>query len=194
MSEREKQTLRTEMLRLRKAMAPALRQKADDAIAEAVLRDPRFQHAAQIFAYVSMPHEVGTARLLEACLSAGKTLGLPVCDTKTHTMQFYRLDALSELHAGAYRIPIPPVSEARLLMPDEHTLMLVPMLAFDGSGDRLGAGGGFYDRYLAAHPVETLGLCYAACRLPALPHGAYDMRIARCITEQTTEEFSHGKS
>jgi len=47
MSEREKQTLRTEMLRLRKAMAPALRQKADDAIAEAVLRDPRFQHAAQ---------------------------------------------------------------------------------------------------------------------------------------------------
>ena len=193
-SDSEKQTLRREMLRRRKDMSVQQRQAADDAIAARVLADLDFAAAEQILLYVSMPHEVGTERLLRACLSLGKTLGLPVCDTETHTMQFYRLGDLSELRAGAYRIPVPPQSPDRLLIPERNTLMLMPMLAFDGDGYRLGAGGGFYDRYLATYPVRTTGLCYAACRVPALPRDRYDIPMQRCITEQTTEEFSHGKS
>ena len=190
----EKQTLRREMLRLRKEMPAAQRKAADDAIAERVLADAAFARAEQILLYVSMPHEVGTERLLRACLSAGKNLGLPVCDPDTHTMQFYRLGDLTELRAGAYRIPVPPQSAERLLTPGRNTLMLVPMLAFDGAGYRLGAGGGYYDRFLAAYPVQNAGLCYAACRVGALPHDRFDIQLERCITEQTTEEFSHGKS
>lgn len=190
----EKQAIRRAMLRLRKEMPQERRRAADDAIAGRVLADPVFAQAEQILLYVSMPHEVGTEKLLRACLDAGKTLGLPVCDTDTHTMRFYRLGDMAELCEGAYRIPVPPCTADRLLTPDEHTLMLMPLLAFDEAGYRLGAGGGFYDRYLAAYPVRNTGLCYAACRVPSLPHGAYDIPLQRCITEQTTEEFSHGKS
>ena len=190
----EKQRLRREMLRLRKEMPAAQRTAADAVIAERVLSDRAFQCAETVLLYAAMPHEVGTARLIGACLSAGKTLGLPVCDTAAHTMQFYRLSDTAELSAGAYGIPVPPVSEARLLEPEQNTLMLVPMLCFDSEGYRLGAGGGFYDRYFAAHPgLQRLGLCYAACRIPLLPHDRYDIPLQRCITEQTTEEFSHGK-
>ena len=104
-------------------------------------------------------------------------------------MQFYRLDALSELRAGAYRIPAPPVSADRLLVPSAETLMIVPMLAFDAAGYRLGAGGGYYDRYLAAHQVQTIGICYADCRMTQLPHDNYDRKLMCCVTEQKTEDF-----
>lgn len=185
----QKKLLRAAMMSQRHAMSVAFRREADRAIAEAVLRHPAYQTASQIFAYVSMPHEVGTRAILEAVLADGKALGLPVCDTETSGMQFYRLDALSELKAGAYRIPVPPVSAERLLMPAEDTLVIVPMLAYDAEGYRLGAGGGYYDRFLAANPVRTVGICYADCRMTQLPHDMYDRKLECCVTEQKTEDF-----
>ena len=188
-SDIQKKELRTALMQQRRAMSFAFRREADCAIAEAVLRHPAYAAAKQVFAYVSMPHEVGTKALLEAVLADGKTLGLPVCSTETCSMQFYRLDALSELTAGAYRIPVPPASPERLLRPSADTLMIVPMLAFDAQGYRLGAGGGYYDRFLAAHSVQAVGICYADFRMTQLPHDNYDRKLACCVTEQKTEDF-----
>ncbi|MBP0971345.1 MAG: 5-formyltetrahydrofolate cyclo-ligase [Oscillospiraceae bacterium] len=185
----QKKELRAAMMQQRRAMSFAFRREADRAIAEAVLRHPAYRAAKQVLAYVSMPHEVGTRAILEAVLADGKTLGLPVCEPETCTMLFYRLDALSELTAGAYRIPVPPASPERLLVPSEDTLMIVPMLAFDGQGYRLGAGGGYYDRFLAAHSVQAVGICYADCRMTQLPHDNNDRKLASCVTEQKTEDF-----
>ena len=185
----EKAALRREIFAERAAMPFDRRKAADAAITEALTELPAFKAAKQIFCYVSMPHEIGTKALLGAVLRSGKTLGLPVCDTVRHEMQFYRLDAVSELRAGAYRIPVPPVSEERILLPDAETLMIVPMLAFDAEGFRLGAGGGYYDRYLAKYPVKTVGICYAECRRTQLPHDAFDIKMNCCVTEQKTEEF-----
>ena len=184
-----KKELRAAMMQKRHAMSVSARAAADRAIAEAVLQHPAYQAAKQVFAYVSMPHEVGTGQILKAVLADGKLLGLPVCEPDCCGMHFYRLQALSELKAGAYRIPAPPVSDDRLLVPDEYTLVIVPMLAFDAEGYRLGAGGGYYDRFLAAHPVQTLGICYADCRLTQLPHDDYDRKLSCCVTEQKTEDF-----
>ena len=185
----EKKQIREKMLAVRRAMSPAARAAADCAIAEQVTALPVFQAAKQVFAYVSMPHEVGTESLLNAVLSAGKRLGLPVCRTKTHQMDFYRLDALTELTEGAYRIPVPPEAPDRLLIPDADTLVIVPMLALDANGYRIGAGGGYYDRFLTAHPeVHPVGICYAECLTDALPHDIYDKQIACCITQRQTEE------
>lgn len=184
-----KKELRAAMMKKRRAMSVSARAAADRAIAEAVLQHPAYQAAKQVFAYVSMPHEVGTGRILEAVLADGKPLGLPVCEPDCCGMRFYRLRALSELKAGAYRIPAPPVSDDRLLVPDENTLVIVPMLAYDAECYRLGAGGGYYDRFLAANPVQTLGICYADCRLAQLPHDDYDIKLSCCVTEQKTEDF-----
>ena len=185
----QKKELRAAVMQQRKAMSLAFRREADRLIAEALLRHPAYRAAKQVFAYVSMPHEVGTRAILEAVLDDGKTLGLPVCTPETSGMQFYRLDALSELGAGAYRIPVPPASVDRLLEPSAETLMIVPMLAFDEAGYRLGAGGGYYDRYLAAHSVQAVRICYADCRMTQLPHDNYDRKLLCCVTEQKTEDF-----
>ena len=185
----EKKALRRMLFQARSEMSFDSRSAADRKIAESVLQHPAYKQAKQIFCYVSMPHEVSTRTLLSAALNDGKILGLPVCEPETCSMTFYRLDALSELKTGAFRIPVPPVSEDRILLPDENTLMIVPMLAFDAEGYRLGAGGGYYDRYLEKYQIRTLGICYAACRQTALPHDATDRRLEACITEQKTEDF-----
>lgn len=186
----QKLLLRQEILAMRKAMPFVQRAEADAAICERILAHPAFAAATQIFAYVAMPHEVQTRALLTACLACGKRLALPVCNPQTHTMTFYRLDHMDELQTGVYRIPVPPATPDRICTPDAATLILLPMNAYDGAGYRLGAGGGYYDRYLAAHPTaQTLGICYASCRREALPHDSFDQKIKACVTENETEEF-----
>lgn len=184
-----KAALRAEMMQRRKNMPFHLRAAADEAIMQQVLESDAFAQAARIFAYVSMPHEVHTRCLLGECLARGKQLALPVCDTFTHTMQFYTLRSIDELRSGAYRIPVPPCTPERCVQPDETALMLLPMLAFDAQGYRLGAGGGYYDRYLAIYAPKTMGLCYAHCFVPSLPHDTYDCRMQCCVTEQRMEVF-----
>lgn len=185
----QKKALRARFLAERAAMHFDRRAAADAAITKAVCASPEYKAAKQVFCYVSMPHEVCTRALLRAVLRDGKILGLPVCDTAHCEMTFYRLDDIKELQSGAYRIPVPPTDDSRILLPDDDTLMIVPMLAFDAEGWRLGAGGGYYDRYLAKYPVQTLGICYADQKQAQLPHGVYDKKLARCVTEQKTEDF-----
>ncbi len=184
-----KKSLRSQIFQARTEMPFDSRIAADEKITETVLQHPAYKSAKQVFCYVSMPHEVSTRALLAAILKDGKTLGLPVCEPESCTMTFYRLDALSELKAGAFRIPVPPVSEDRVLLPDADTLMIVPMLAYDTAGYRLGAGGGYYDRYLETYKIRTLGICYAECRQAQLPHEATDQKLQCCVTEQKTEDF-----
>lgn len=184
-----KAALREEMMRRRRAMPFDIRAAADEAIVRQVLESRAFEEANRIFAYVSMPHEVHTRFLLGECLARGKQLALPVCDTFTHTMQFYTLRSMDELKTGAYRIPVPPVSAERCVQPDAAALMLLPMLAFDAQGYRLGAGGGYYDRYLAIYSPVTMGLCYADCFVPSLPRDIYDCKMQCCVTEQRMEVF-----
>ena len=105
-----------------------------------------------------------------------------------------RLDDMAELTAGAYNIPVPPVSAARVCTPDAETLVLLPMTAYDAQGYRLGAGGGYYDRFFAQYPfLRTLGICYADCFAEVLPHDEYDQKMQACITENGLEDF-HGRT
>lgn len=180
----EKKLLRQEFLAARKDMPFDERAAADAEILRRLTEEHVYRSAKQVFAYVSMPHEVGTRELLTQILADGKTLGLPVCTPTDHTLTFYRLDAPDELCSGAYRIPVPPVSPERRLTADADTLIIVPMLAFDSEGCRLGAGGGYYDRLLAGVSCTAVGICYDSFQREHLPHDTFDRKLNRCITEK----------
>ena len=180
----EKKLLRQVLLTQRRAMSFAARAAADEAITKRLLSEPAYRAAKKVFAYVSMPHEVGTALLIRRILADGKLLGLPVCNPADSTLTFYRLDTPDELCSGAFRIPGPPVSPERLLTADADTLIVVPLLAFDSEGYRLGAGGGYYDRFLADIPCTAVGICYADFRQEHLPHDTFDRKLTSCITEK----------
>jgi 5-formyltetrahydrofolate cyclo-ligase len=113
---------------------------------------------------------------------------LPVVIAKNEPLLFRLWRPGMPLEVGRFGTLHPP-NDSPLLTPD---LVLVPLLAFDRHGDRLGYGGGYYDRTLAALRIErssrAVGLAYAAQELPELPHQPHDQRLDWIVTEIDVRE------
>ena len=159
---------------------PADNAACDVAITMQVLALPELQAAERIFAYCSVVPEVDTHAILAQARRCGKMVALPVPEAGGQ-MYFARYDGA--LVPGRYGIPQPPRS-APVLQPQPGDLMLVPALAYDRAGRRLGRGGGYYDRCLAQLDCCTVGLIRAAFLLDALPTAWNDMPVAAVVTEQ----------
>lgn len=183
---REKERLRRELLARRAALPE--REAKNRAIFEAVSALPSYRRAGRILFYISSSQEADTRRLLKAALREGKEVFAPV-SLPGGEMVFYRLLREEGLRPGRFGILEPPALPERALRLREgescsDTLCLVPGLAFDRLGYRLGYGKGYYDRFLAEAPVLSLGLCYQELVLPALPVGGYDRRVTYLATER----------
>ena len=124
----------------------------------ALLREnPAYQSARSIYGYLAFNQEVRTMPMLEQAQKDGKRVAVP--KVFGDEMRFIWLDDLNAVSSGYYNIPEPIANEP--VADDETALMLMPGLAFDAQGHRCGYGGGFYDRYLAAHTAHTtLAMCH----------------------------------
>jgi len=155
--------------------------------------------ASSFLAYASFRTELDTLPLLRAGWERGIAVLLPKCEPQDRSMTIYRVRGLDELTRGAYGLPEPDDALAeRWTCLDGIGAVLVPGLAFDRAGGRLGYGGGYYDRFREAaseafgsrsgglvRTTPWMGLCFgmqvAASRLPAEAH---DVRLDGYITEQ----------
>ena len=175
----EKDALRAQLRARLSQSDPAENAACDVRITLQVLSLPAFQAAERIFAYCSVVPEVDTHAILAQARRCGKTVALPVTQPDGQ-MRFARYDGA--LVPGRFGIPEPPRS-ARTLLPQPGDLMLVPALAYDRAGRRLGRGGGYYDRFLARVDCCTVGLIRAAFLLDALPAEWNDVPVSAVITE-----------
>lgn len=175
----EKAALRAQLRARLSQSDPAENAACDVRITQLVLSLPAFQAAERVFAYCSVVPEVDTHAILAQARRRGKTVALPVTQPDGQ-MQFARYDGA--LVPGRYGIPEPPRS-AQILLPQPGDLMLVPALAYDRAGRRLGRGGGYYDRFLARVDCCTVGLIRAAFLLDALPAEWNDVPVSAVITE-----------
>lgn len=173
----EKKALRT-MLRARNVRMPEL----DSRLLRQIQVHPWVQEADVILAYCSCGAEPDTRALLQWLLKTGKQTALPVCE-RTGVMQFYLVHDGTDLQPGAYGIPEPKGRVSPVLT--DRTLCIVPGLAFTADGNRLGQGGGYYDRFLAAHPeLRTMGITYR-CRLrETVPCEVHDSSVDIVVTEE----------
>ncbi len=148
----------------------ALPRKVDDgALCRYVLKSEWFLQADTVMAYAAIPPEVDLSPVLEAILATGKTLVLPRCE-EDGIMTARRIDDLGQLVSGAYGIP-EPTSDAPVILAKEIALILVPGLAFDAAGRRLGRGKGYYDRFLADFCGKNMGICGQLMQeIPVEPH------------------------
>jgi len=178
-----KAELRARMTALRDALPAAWRAEADHAITQRLLSGPEWTGVRVVFAYVSFRSEVGTRAILTAALESGRALLVPRVDRERREMQACRIHSLDELVPGSWGILEP--AEATPMEPAQIDLIVMPGLAFDRQGRRLGYGAGYYDRFL--HGVRPdcvrLGLAYEVQLLPAVPAGTSDERVSRVITE-----------
>lgn len=173
-------------------MSAAERSTAHTAMQEALFSSELFRGAELLCLYYPMRDEPDTLPLWRRSHALGKPVALPVCEAE-HKLSFRLMPGYSPspeyLRPGPYGTTEP--TEACPLLPDKFlqvALMLVPGLAFDSAGYRLGYGGGYYDRLLARlakediHPI-TVGVCYANCLAPGLPHRAHDIPVRYILTE-----------
>ena len=133
-----------------------------------------YKNAKTIYGYLSYNQEVRTVPMLEQALKDGKKVAVP--KVYGDEMKFLYLDDLSKVSKGYAGIPEPIADEP--VADDETALVLMPGLAFDPAGHRIGYGGGFYDKFLAAEPNHpTLALCYEFQMLPELHTEEHDIPV-----------------
>ena len=170
------------MLEGRAAQDAEAKRDTDRQITGQVLENGLYQRAACVFCYVSTPQEIDTHALLRRTLADGKTLCVPLCGAQGE-MTARRIRSLDELRAGKYGI-LEPDAAAEELPPEQIGLIIVPALACDRQGYRLGYGGGYYDRFLSHTGAVRMALCAEARLLSRLPHEPFDMRCNYVITER----------
>ena len=136
--------------------------------------------------YHALPDEADPALLLERLVELGCHIAYPRVAGKNLPLEFHRVPDGEVLAPGAFGIREPLDSWPRA-KPD---LLLVPLLAFDASGQRLGYGGGFYDRTLAKWNVPAIGIAYAGQEVASLPSAPHDRTLDMILTEQGLRRFS----
>lgn len=152
-----KQELRRTIRERKRAMTEEEIVERSNALAEKFYHTPTYQAASTIYGYLPYNQEVRTVPMLQRALDDGKRVAVP--KVYGDEMRFIYLEDLTQVSKGYAGIPEPiadaPVAE------DKQALVLMPGLAFDPQGHRIGYGGGFYDKFLAKEPHHpTLALCY----------------------------------
>ena len=147
---------------------------------------PRLAEARTILAYYSLSDEVNTHQLIEDLLADGKTVLLPTVIGEGE-MEWHVYSSVSALKNGAFGIG---ESEGDLYSDfsqetsssEKQMIALVPGVAFDAAGRRLGRGKGYYDRFLAAHPyIYKIGVCFDFQKVPEVPADEQDVPVDEVI-------------
>ncbi len=157
-------------------------EEANARIIDYIISWKEYVDADTVFCFVGTDTEINTTRILEHALRQGKRLGVPRCIQKG-IMEVYEIKSLNDLEEGSYGI-LEPRAGTPLIRPEEIRLALVPCLTCNEKGQRLGYGGGFYDRYLARTDARRAVLCRSALIRESIPSDRYDLDMDYVITEK----------
>ena len=150
-----------------------------------MVRLKAFREAKTVCCYVALPYEVQTWRMIEQMLVRGKRVVVPVAQPRTKRLRLSEVrDLAKDLAPGAFGVWEPVRSAMRPVPVRALDLVLVPGLAFDRQGHRLGHGHGYFDRFLARLPeaARTVGLAYRFQLLDHLPAAAHDHAVQTILT------------
>ena len=172
-------------------MTAEQRAEASERIRRRLADLPEWRNAATVLLFLSMPDEVDTLPIVRDALAAGKTVAVPKVDARRKVMDARVLrDLDGDVAPGVYGI-LEPVA-AEVVEPGDIDLVLVPARAFDRHGNRLGRGGGYYDRYMSHPDFRALrcGIAFAAQLLDDLPHDPHDLPVHLLVTEAGILRFA----
>ena len=178
-----KRRLRAEAKARRATAAAVAGPGAGDLLAAHLLAHVPLGADAIVAGYWPIRDEIDTLPLMNQLHARGATVALPVLVNGQQTLRFRRWEPGMELAQGPFGTAHPPDTCAEV----RPAVVIVPLLAFDPSGHRLGYGGGHYDRTLAhlraTGPVLAVGAAYAAQQVVSLPAHAGDQRLDWVVTE-----------
>ena len=189
----DKKMLRKEILAKRKNIDTAKKEDMDKKIADKLYESKYYKEAKNIFIYISYDSEINTKEIINRALIDNKKVYVPRTEFKTRLMDAVEIASLDNLIESEYGI-LEPAMEEPHIEPDELDLIVVPGVAFDINGGRMGYGAGFYDRYFKKiskdriEKIKKLALAYDFQILEKIPMDEQDVPVNYIITEK---EFIH---
>ncbi|WP_342676026.1 5-formyltetrahydrofolate cyclo-ligase [Methanofollis sp. UBA420] len=179
-----KQALRDSVKKLRFALSADEIQEKSRAVTARLLS--LLDGAGTVMVYVSKTPEVDTAGLIDALLARGTRVVVPIIEKETHSLRLSYLEDRDVLVESTFHVP-EPIGHEIPASPAALNAVIVPMVGFDRSGNRLGYGAGYYDRFLAECPdIRTIGIAFACQEVGAVPHEPFDRQMDAIITEYET--------
>ena len=189
----DKKALRKEILTKRSILDAVEKEEKDRKILDEFYESNYYREAKNIFIYISYDSEINTKGIINKALMDNKKIYVPRTEFKTRLMDAVEITSLDNLIESEYGILEPSVEEPHI-DPNEIDLIVVPGVAFDRNGGRMGYGAGFYDRYFKKinednmKKVIKLALAYDFQILEKIPMNEQDVPVNYIITEK---EFIH---
>ena len=175
-----KEKFRKKYKAIRDGLSASSRTATGRRIAGKLFNMPQWREAKTVAIYMSRGSEVGTREILKKAVAQGKTVAIP--KVRGGNLAFFRVRGLRDCAKGAFGIQEPKSGRPKAGKLD---LVLVPGIAFDRSGHRLGYGLGFYDRFLSKNPaIFSAGLTYQKTLAARVPHGRRDAPVCCVISEK----------
>lgn len=180
-----KKSLRKKYKKLRADMPEDVKSSKDRAILEKITSLPSYRSCNLLLTYVSTDIEVDTIGLISRALADGKAVAVPRCDDDKGKMTFYEIRSFDDLEPGYFSVMEPVPGKCREVKAFDGAFCVIPALAYDRFGYRLGYGKGYYDRFLSAHPeLFKVGIEYCCCMETSLIHGKFDVPSDIVVTEK----------
>ena len=178
----EKQFLRSRIRELEAQLSDKYKVNSSQAICTHLIGMPEYQAADTVFCFVGTAKEIDTRPILEDALAVGKRLCVPLCVDKG-IMELREITALSQLISGSYGI-LEPTADAPSVSVDEVDFAILPCLTCNHAGQRLGKGGGYYDRFLSHYRGGTVLLCREKLIREEIPVEPHDYPVPWVLTER----------
>lgn len=180
---KEKKEIRKIIDMRRKALSRDTKKTFDEEIFNKVIQSDEYKKAKTIFIYASFEGEVDTHRIIKHALGNGKYICVPKILSKKEGMKAVKIDSFKELKLSPYKI-LEPENFNKAIDEKEIDLILMPGVAFDRKGGRVGYGGGFYDRFLDKIKKDAfkIALAYDFQILEEVPMSEHDKKIDGIIT------------
>lgn len=176
-----KKKLRALYKSVRNGISESEKKKADTCIFTRFVNSDLFADSEIILIYISVGSEPDTLKLMDYSLRNGKRVAVPHCIGLN--MNFYFIESTDCFVDGEFGIPTVIPENENLVFDFKNTVCVVPALSFDRFGNRLGYGGGYYDRFLYDKNFPTVGLCYERCVATVLPAEEHDIRVDYILNE-----------
>ncbi len=185
-----KQAIRKEVLEKRKAIDLWQKKDWDEKIVASIMAHPLYEKASAIMLYMAMPQEISVDLLVEVAISAGKKVGLPRVNRQAKRLHVHQFAKDDQLIAGVYGIREPDAGAPEMHL-SEFDLLIMPGLAFGENGERIGYGGGYYDRLIDQQDDRPflLAVAYDWQLYPKLPVTPEDQRIDGVVTPTKVISF-----
>ena len=179
----DKNLIRKTVLRQRRALSALEKSQAESVMLESLLNWEVFKNAGVSHIFISKPDEPDTRPIIEHCWNSRKKIAVPVVIPGTFDLFHSEIKSFDDLVSGMHGIQEPSPERRIKINPESFDLVIVPGVAFDRQGGRLGHGKGYYDRFLELTRAFRLGLTFDCQLLEAVPTDGHDVPMNAILSE-----------